>query len=83
MHNCLKHHNHRADFGSKHAWEAQQAFARIMARGEAQRNIAAAALYVAAEDDALGMCTADVLMGCTGERVHRNRVQESVAFRFL
>ena len=36
-----------------HAWEARQAFLRSIAAGEAAVDLAAAALHVAAEDDAL------------------------------
>ena len=44
----------RVDFSSVHAYEARQAFLACIAEGEAAVDLAAAALHVAAEDDALG-----------------------------
>ena len=43
----------RFDYSAVHAWEARQAFLRSIAAGEAAVDLAAAALHVAAEDDAL------------------------------
>ena len=43
----------RVDYSAVHAWEARQAFLRSIAAGEAAVDLAAAALHVAAEDDAL------------------------------
>ncbi|KAL4421748.1 hypothetical protein ABPG77_009731 [Micractinium sp. CCAP 211/92] len=43
----------RTDFSTQHAYEARHAFMRCIAEGEASVDLAAAALYVAAEDDAL------------------------------
>ncbi|KAL4431445.1 hypothetical protein ABPG75_006701 [Micractinium tetrahymenae] len=43
----------RTDFSAQHAFEARRAFLRCIAEGEASVDLAAAALYVAAEDDAL------------------------------
>ena len=39
---------------SIHAYEARQAFARCVARGEAGVNLAETALHISSEDDALG-----------------------------
>ncbi|PSC74794.1 hypothetical protein C2E20_2429 [Micractinium conductrix] len=43
----------RVDFSAQHAWEARRAFVQCIARGEAAVDLSAAALHVAAEDDAL------------------------------
>lgn len=44
----------RVDYSVQHAYQARQAFLRSIQAGEAAVNLAAAALHIAEEDDALG-----------------------------
>jgi hypothetical protein len=46
----------RADLAAVHAYQARQAFVDCIRHGEANIDLAHAALAIAAEDDALGMC---------------------------
>ena len=46
----------RVDYSLQHAYQARHAFLRSIEAGEAAIDLAAAALHIAAEDDALGGC---------------------------
>jgi hypothetical protein len=45
---------HRVDYSLQHAFQARHDFLLSVAAGEAAIDLAAAALHIAAEDDALG-----------------------------